>query len=174
MKPINNYRTSRTTCFECNGKSVVESVVRSKVYTQKCSTCKGVGELEKGVYIHNSLKNTILIGYFNTQNRLSNTVVGVVVLSPVFSSIRMGYKYDKWHVNSEIDFVAPIDAFLTHDGYMKFIEHASYQQISSFFKVKDAVSKAIAVDCRLLMATKFYDLVKNKKGDDSIFNYFFL
>jgi len=173
MKPINNYRTKRTTCFECNGKSQVESVVRSTVYTQECSTCKGMCELEKGVYIHNSIKNTILIGYFNTQNRLANTVIGIVVLSPTYSSMRMGYKYDKWHINSEIDFVAPIDAFLNHDGYMKFIESASCEQISNFFKVKDAVSKAISVDSRLLVANNFYDLVANKKGDDSIFKYFF-
>lgn len=173
MKPINNYRTSRTTCFECNGKSKVELLVRSIVYTQECSTCKGMGSLEKGVYIHNSINNTVLIGYSNTQTKLSNTAIGIVVLSPTFSSMQNRYKYDKWHVNSEIDFVAPIDAFLNHEGYMQFIEYASYEQISNFFKVKDAVSKAVAVDSRLLVANKFYDLVQNKKGDDSIFNYFF-
>jgi hypothetical protein len=161
-------QSNKSTCFDCNGTTLRESIVRGETHVQKCSTCKGRGELEKGVYIHQNIKNQILIGYFNVQTNQS--IVGLVVLSPTFSSMSLGYRYDKW---TDIDFVAPIDAFLTHEGYMNFIEHASYEQLSNFFKVKDAVSKAIAVDSRLLIASKFYDLVQNKKGDDSVFNYFF-
>jgi hypothetical protein len=171
MKPINNSNALKTKCFECYDKTFSESTPRGLLFIEECLTCRGVGEIEKGVYIHQDIKNTILIGYFNTLTYRS--VVGVVVLSPKFTSMSMGYRYNQWSLASEIDFVAPIDAFLNHFGYMKFIEHASYEQISNFFKVKDAVSKAVAVDSRLLVANNFYDLVANKKGDDSIFSYFF-
>ena len=87
---------------------------------------------------------TLLIGYIGGGDSVyCKFLSGRVIYSkPFFSGSRpwrIGYSYDNWDW-SDFEYI-PGYAFRGLDGYLKFIENATYEQIKAFFKLKDLVKE---------------------------------
>lgn len=83
---------------------------------------------------------TLLIGYIGGGDSVyCKSLSGRVVYSKIFMSEfrlwRIGYSYDNW---DWVDFeYIPSCAFRGLEGYLKFIKEATYDEIKSYFRLKE-------------------------------------
>ena len=96
---------------------------------------------QRGLFLNQSL-NSLIVGII-TENGLKGRVIHNGVTQKDYdggqydlSTFMTGYTYDKWNI-SDMEYVGNYRTYTSIDGYLEFLNFASYEQIKAYFKTKE-------------------------------------
>lgn len=109
-----------------------------------------------GYYYSKNIK-TLIIGFKDEKGRLNGRVIGDTFENSFHRPFNYGYSYNSWYEG--FIYVGRLTSYATLNGYLSFLDESDYEQIKSYFLVKDIILE------------QHNSYVKRKKIDGRTYKY---